>query len=308
MAEPIRIGTRDSTLVLWQAEAVQQALEALGHRTELVPVKSEGDLKLDKPLYALGITGVFTKVLDIALLEGKIDIAVHSMKDVPTQLAVGLEALAVLPRASTLDVLVHKGDRLNKPQRTIATSSLRRKAQWLAKYPNDIVVDIRGNVPTRLQKLQDSDWDGAIFAQAGLERLGLAPEFVEPLTWMLPAPAQGAVVVLGRQDQRQIAQTLRQISDADTERCTWVERQFLRTLEGGCTAPIGALAQIEGDQLLFKGCVHALDGSQLFEVTEAFGKTDRYDMGCKAATELLAQGADDLIAQIKRQMRQTTQE
>ena len=306
MAEPIRIGTRDSALALWQAEAVQQALEALGHRTELVPVKSEGDLKLDKPLYALGITGVFTKVLDIALLEGKIDIAVHSMKDVPTQLAVGLEALAVLPRASTLDVLVHKGDGLNKPQRTIATSSLRRKAQWLAKYPNDIVVDIRGNVPTRLQKLQDSDWDGAIFAQAGLERLGLAPEFVEPLTWMLPAPAQGAVVVVGRQDQRQIAQTLRQISDADTERCTWVERQFLRTLEGGCTAPIGALAQIEGDQLLFKGRVHALDGSQLYEVTEAFGKTDRYDMGCKAATELLAQGADDLIAQIKRQMRQNT--
>jgi hydroxymethylbilane synthase len=308
MAEPIRIGTRDSALALWQAEAVQQALEALGHRTELVPVKSEGDLKLDKPLYALGITGVFTKVLDMALLEGKIDIAVHSMKDVPTQLAVGLEALAVLPRASTLDVLVHKGDGLNKPQRTIATSSLRRKAQWLAKYPNDIVVDIRGNVPTRLQKLQDSDWDGAIFAQAGLERLGLAPEFVEPLTWMLPAPAQGAVVVVGRQDQRQIAQTLRQISDADTERCTWVERQFLRTLEGGCTAPIGALAQIEGDQLLFKGCVHALDGSQLYEVAEAFGKTDRYDMGCKAATELLAQGADDLIAQIKRQMRQITQE
>jgi hydroxymethylbilane synthase len=273
----------------------------------LVPVKSEGDLKLDKPLYALGITGVFTKVLDIALLEGKIDIAVHSMKDVPTQLADGLEALAVLPRASTLDVLVHKGGGLNKPQRTIATSSLRRKAQWLAKYPNDIVVDIRGNVPTRLQKLQDSDWDGAIFAQAGLERLGLAPEFVEPLTWMLPAPAQGAVVVVGRQDQRQIAQALRQISDADTERCTWVERQFLRTVEGGCTAPIGALAQIEGDQLLFKGCVHALDGSQFFEVTEAFSKTDRYDMGCKAATELLAQGADDLIAQIKRQMRPTTE-
>ena len=307
MAEPIRIGTRDSALALWQAEAVQQALEALGHRTELVPVKSEGDLKLDKPLYALGITGVFTKVLDIALLEGKIDIAVHSMKDVPTQLADGLEALAVLPRASTLDVLVHKGGGLNKPQRTIATSSLRRKAQWLAKYPNDIVVDIRGNVPTRLQKLQDSDWDGAIFAQAGLERLGLAPEFVESLTWMLPAPAQGAVVVVGRQDQRQIAQALRQISDADTERCTWVERQFLRTLEGGCTAPIGALAQIEGDQLLFKGCVHALDGSQFFEVTEAFRKTDRYDMGCKAATELLAQGADDLIAQIKRQMRPTTE-
>ena len=307
MAEPIRIGTRDSALALWQAEAVQQALEALGHRTELVPVKSEGDLKLDKPLYALGITGVFTKVLDIALLEGKIDIAVHSMKDVPTQLADGLEALAVLPRASTLDVLVHKGGGLNKPQRTIATSSLRRKAQWLAKYPNDIVVDIRGNVPTRLQKLQDSDWDGAIFAQAGLERLGLAPEFVEPLTWMLPAPAQGAVVVVGRQDQRQIAQALRQISDADTERCTWVERQFLRTLEGGCTAPIGALAQIEGDQLLFKGCVHALDGSQFYEVTEAFSKTDRYDMGCKAATELLAQGADDLIAQIKRQMRPTTE-
>ena len=307
MAEPIRIGTRDSALALWQAEAVQQALEALGHRTELVPVKSEGDLKLDKPLYALGITGVFTKVLDIALLEGKIDIAVHSMKDVPTQLADGLEALAVLPRASTLDVLVHKNGGLNKPQRRIATSSLRRKAQWLAKYPNDIVVDIRGNVPTRLQKLQDSDWDGAIFAQAGLERLGLAPEFVESLTWMLPAPAQGAVVVVGRQDQRQIAQALRQISDADTERCTWVERQFLRTLEGGCTAPIGALAQIEGEQLLFKGCVHALDGSQFFEVTEAFSKMDRYDMGCKAATELLAQGADDLIAQIKRQMRPTTE-
>ena len=170
----IRIGTRDSELALWQAHTVQNKLQQLGYETEIVAVKSTGDIILDKPLYELGITGIFTKTLDIAMLKGEVDIAVHSMKDVPTTLPKGIKQIAVLERANTLDILVHKGnlDFLNTDG-IIATGSLRRKAQWLHKYPTHIVEDLRGNVNTRMQKLKDNNWNGAIFAAAGLERINL---------------------------------------------------------------------------------------------------------------------------------------
>lgn len=160
MKKTIRIGTRDSELALWQAHTVKSQLELLGYDTELIPVKSTGDLILNKPLYELGITGIFTKTLDIAMLNGDIDIAVHSMKDVPTALPKGIVQAAVLKRAAVSDILVHKGDinflNENKDITTIATGSLRRKAQWLHKYPNHQIVDLRGNVNTRLQKLSES--------------------------------------------------------------------------------------------------------------------------------------------------------
>ena len=176
MSKTIRIGTRDSELALWQANTVKNALEALGHKTKLVPVKSQGDLVLDKPLYEFGITGIFTKTLDVAMLTDQIDIAVHSMKDVPTALPKGIVEAAVMKRAHTQDILVHKGTNFLNEKGIIATGSLRRKAQWLHKYPNHEVVDLRGNVNTRLQKLQDNDWNGAIFAAAGLERINLKPK------------------------------------------------------------------------------------------------------------------------------------
>ena len=168
MAKTLRIGTRDSALAMWQAKTVQSQLAAHGIASELVPVKSLGDLKLDQPLYELGVTGVFTKTLDLALLAGEIDLAVHSYKDVPTVLAKGLSTAAVLKRASTADVLVHKSPDFTTSGLQIATSSLRRKAQWLAKYPEHQLVDIRGNVQTRLEKLANNSWGGAIFAAAGL--------------------------------------------------------------------------------------------------------------------------------------------
>jgi len=201
MSKTIRIGTRDSELALWQAHTVEKKLNDLGYKTEITAVKSQGDILLDKPLYELGITGIFTKTLDIAMLNGQVDIAVHSMKDVPTALPIGIVQAAVLERANTLDILVHKGnlDFLNS-NGTIATGSLRRQAQWLNKYPNHSVVDLRGNVNTRMQKLHDSDWNGAVFAAAGLERINLKPENYINLDWMVPAPAQGAMVVVAMEN------------------------------------------------------------------------------------------------------------
>ena len=175
MNKVIRIGTRDSQLALWQAHTVENQLQALGYKTQIVPVKSVGDLKLDTPLYELGITGIFTKTLDVAMLNNTVDIAVHSLKDVPTALPKGIVQAAVLKRASTLDILVTKEVVDYKMPLTIATGSLRRKAQWLHKYPTHTVVDLRGNVNTRLQKLQDNSWQGAIFAKAGLERIDVLP-------------------------------------------------------------------------------------------------------------------------------------
>ena len=160
MKKTIRIGTRDSELALWQANTVKSKLEALGYTTQLVPVKSEGDLVLDKPLYEMGITGIFTKTLDVAMITGAVDIAVHSMKDVPTQLPTGIVQTAVLERASSEDILVTKGKIDFEKPCTIATGSLRRRAQWLHRYPNHNVVDLRGNVNTRLQKLKDNEWQG----------------------------------------------------------------------------------------------------------------------------------------------------
>ncbi len=173
----IRIGTRDSELALFQAHTVQKQLNDLGYQTEIIAVKSQGDLVLDKPIYELGITGIFTKTLDSAMINGQVDIAVHSMKDVPTALPEGIVQAAVLERANYLDILVHKGNTsFLDSTATIATGSLRRKAQWWNKYPNHTLVDLRGNVNTRLQKLHDNDWDGAVFAAAGLERINLKPE------------------------------------------------------------------------------------------------------------------------------------
>jgi hydroxymethylbilane synthase len=204
MSKTIKIGTRDSELALWQAKTVQQQLENLGYKTELVPVKSTGDIVLDKPLYELGITGIFTKTLDIALLNNDIDIAVHSLKDVPTILPKGIVQVAVLKRGNVNDTLVYKNNEefLGAKEAVIATGSLRRRAQWLNRYPTHTVVDLRGNVNSRLQKLKDNNWNGAIFAAAGIGRIGIRPDESINLDWMTPAPAQGAIMIaaLGEND------------------------------------------------------------------------------------------------------------
>src|SRR5215203_2476056 len=204
MPKILRIGTRDSQLAVWQATLVQSLLKEAGVASELVYMKSEGDIDTVTPLYSLGVTGVFTKTLDAALLNNRIDIAVHSMKDVPTQLAQGIRQAAVLKRASYKDIFVYKqsADFLAdfSSEATIATGSVRRIAQWLNRYPHHKVENLRGNVNTRLRKVQDNDWNGAIFAAAGLERIHLRPRKSVDLDWMLPAPAQGAIMVVCREE------------------------------------------------------------------------------------------------------------
>lgn len=306
MNKPIRIGTRDSELAMWQARTVEKLLTNLGHNVTLVPVKSTGDIILDKPLYELGITGVFTKTLDIALLKGEIDVAVHSMKDVPTALPQGITQSAVLQRGNTKDILVHKGflPEKNVPYK-IATSSLRRKAQWLHKFGNHEVDDLRGNVNSRLRKLAESDWNGAIFASAGLERINLLPQDYTELDWMIPAPAQGAIVVVSRTDDAELLDILCQINDIETEITTYIERQFLRTLEGGCTAPIGAIAQYNehDDTIHFKGILLSLDGKQKFEIQKDVPIDEWKKLGFFAAKEILENGGEILMKELKEQLK-----
>jgi len=304
MEKVIKIGTRDSQLALWQARTVQQKLVDLGYKTELIPVKSTGDLVLDKPLYELGVTGIFTKSLDVAMLNGTVDIAVHSMKDVPTALPIGIRQSAVLERANTLDILVHKGIDFLNSEGIIATGSLRRKAQWLHKYPKHNVVDLRGNVNLRLQKLEESSWGGAIFAKAGLERIEVLPENYIDLDWMIPAPAQGAVVVHTLENDIFTTEAVVKLNDTTTEICTRVEREFLRELEGGCTAPIGALATIENNQISFKGVLFSLDGEHKIEVRlEDVELIEVKDLGKHCAQEILSNGGAVLMKEIKKELK-----
>jgi hydroxymethylbilane synthase len=306
MSKTIRIGTRDSELALWQAHTVQKKLNDLGYTTEIVAVKSQGDIILDKPLYELGITGIFTKTLDIAMINGQVDIAVHSMKDVPTALPQGIVQAAVLERANTLDILVHKGnlDFLTTTG-TIATGSLRRQAQWWHQYPNHQVVDLRGNVNTRMQKLAESDWDGAVFAAAGLERINLKPDNYINLDWMIPAPAQGAMLVVAMANDEFTKDALSQLNDIETEICTYIERQFLKTLEGGCTAPIGALAQYdeEKDTIEFKGVLFSVDGKQKIAIEKSVDISEWKKLGFHSAQEILNTGGAELMTEIKKQLK-----
>lgn len=300
MSKIIRIGTRDSELALWQAHTVEKKLNDLGYQTRIISVKSTGDIILDKPLYELGITGIFTKTLDIAMLKGEIDVAVHSMKDVPTALPKGIVQAAVLERASTLDILVHKGDlSFLENSGTIATGSLRRKAQWLNRYPDHQVEDLRGNVNTRMQKLQDNNWDGAVFAAAGLERINLKPATFMELDWMIPAPAQGAMMVVAMENDFFSIGALADLNHSETEICTYVERQFLKVLEGGCTAPIGALAYIKNGSVTLNGALFSLDGKVKLEIEKTVSVTLYQNFGELCATEVLESGGYELMLSIK---------
>ena len=305
MGKIIKIGTRDSKLALWQANTVAEKLKNLGFETEIISVKSEGDIILDKPLYELGITGIFTKTLDIAMISGKVDIAVHSMKDVPTALPKGIVQAAVLERANTLDLLVHKGNLdFFENKGIIATGSLRRQAQWLNKFPNHKTEDLRGNVITRLQKLEDNIWNGAIFAAAGLERLKIKPENSIDLDWMIPAPAQGALMVVAMENDEFSLEALSKLNDKKTEIETHIERQFLKTLEGGCTAPIGALAKfIDEENIHFKGILLSLNGQQKFEIDRTISLENYKDFGTLAAKEMLENGGKELMNEIRLQLK-----
>jgi len=273
MQKIIRIGTRESKLALWQAKKVRAELTELGYESVLVPIKSTGDIVLDKPLYELGITGIFTKNLDIAMLNGQIDIAVHSLKDVPTALPEGIVQAAVLKRGNYNDVLVLKGNEefFGEEKGLVATGSLRRRAMWLNRYPTHKIEDLRGNVQTRLQKLEDSEtWNGAVFAAAGLERLGITPEDTVDLPWMISAPAQGAIMIAALENDDFCLDACEQLNHQETKVCVGVEREFLRLLEGGCTSAIGALAYVDArtEEVNFKAVLLNRDGTKKIRVAK----------------------------------------
>jgi hydroxymethylbilane synthase len=312
----LRIGTRESQLAVWQATQVQNLLARHGYKAELVYIKSEGDIDLQTPLYEIGVQGIFTRSLDIALLSGRIDLAVHSMKDVPTQLPKGIVQAAVLQRASYKDLLVYKANdtqikdvvqtessasniKHQTSNFTIATSSIRRKAQWLHRFPNTTVENLRGNVNTRLKKVDESNWSGAIFAAAGLERIGLRPEHAVELDWMLPAPAQGAIMVVGKDGDEYTLAACKHFHHEPTAVCTKIERDFLRALMGGCSTPISGLAVIENDTLIFNGNIFSVDGKQKAEVKRKVLLTDAADLGTIAAQEILNNGGQAIADAIR---------
>lgn len=305
MQKLIRIGTRESQLAVWQATRVKELLAQHGFDADLVLIKSEGDIDLVTPLYEMGVEGIFTRSLDIALLNDKIDLAVHSMKDVPTQLPRGLVQAAVLKRASYKDLLVYKEgtDFLSNfnSSAVIATSSIRRKAQWLHRYPNHTIEILRGNVNTRLQKVTDSNWNGAIFAAAGLERINLRPKNSIELDWMLPAPAQGAIMMVCREKDDFCLQACLNFNDAATAWCTKIERDFLRCLLGGCSTPIGALAEINDDELHFRGNIFSPDGKEKAEIELHCPVNECGDnFGTIAAQQILLKGAKSIVESMRK--------
>ena len=308
MSKTIRIGTRDSELALYQARAVRQQLEHLGHKTILVPIKSTGDIVLDKPLYELGITGIFTRTLDIAMLNGDIDIAVHSLKDVPTVLPKGIVQGAVMKRGNVRDTIVFSGTEefLGGREAIIATSSLRRKAQWLNRYPTHTIEDIRGNVVTRLEKLENSEhWNAAIFAAAGLGRLDIRPETADNLDWMVPAPGQGAIMTAVLEEDEEMRAILAEINDEETQICVQIEREFLNRLEGGCTAPIGALAYIKDEEINFEGVLLSPNGTKKITVERVKPLGEHFDLAEWCANYVIDKGGKRLMDNIKQSYKKT---
>lgn len=299
----IRIGTRESQLATWQAKQVARQLHKLGHETELVFVKSEGDIDLTTPLTEMGGKGVFTKALDNAQLNDEVDIAVHSFKDLPTQNPLPLKVAAIMERADPRDSLVAPDgtDFLNESdyKATIATSSNRRRAQWLHRYPNHEIVNIRGNVNTRLEKVEANDWDGAIFAAAGLQRIDLGHHISAYLDWMVSAAAQGAMAVMIREGDSKMEAIISQLNHDKTALCTTIERDFLHDMEAGCSAPVGAYAFIEDGKVHFKAIALTLDGSEKYDYKERLPVGEAGELGHTAARVLLNKGAVKVIEEMK---------
>lgn len=299
----IRIGTRNSALALWQAREVARHLQNNNHLTEIVPIVSSGDKNLNQPLYSLGITGVFTRDLDIALLNDEIDIAVHSLKDVPTQLPENIELIAHLERDFPQDVLIRRKSAKDKEfhELKLATSSLRRRAFWLKHYPDTQFFDIRGNIQTRLQKLEEQEFDATILSLAGIKRMNMDINY-EMLPVMIPAASQGVIAIAGHTNKPEINNILQSINHWQTQICVEMERKFLSTLEGGCTAPIGAFAEKFDNQIRFKGALCSLDGKNYIGIDESFEYNEQEDFGEKFANIVLENGGRELMAEIKSQL------
>ena len=297
----IKIGTRNSPLALWQAREVARNLQNKNYKTDITPILSSGDKNLTQPLYTLGITGIFTKDLDVALLNNEIDIAVHSLKDIPTQLPENIEIIAVLERDYPEDVLVRKASSqtLEMKDLKIATSSLRRRAFWLQNYPGTEFCDIRGNVQTRLNKLEEQDFDGTLFSLAAIKRMNLDVPY-EQLPMMISAPAQGVVAICARKNDPELKEIFTDINHAQTQICIEIERSFLNALEGGCTAPIGAFAEINAEnEVRFVGRLCSLNGENCIETDEIFDWNPAENFGQKLAQKILESGGREIMSEIK---------
>ncbi|HLU25949.1 MAG TPA: hydroxymethylbilane synthase [Longimicrobiales bacterium] len=304
----LRLGTRGSRLALWQAHHVKDRLEAAhpGLRVEIVVLETIGDRIQDVPLARIGDRGLFTKELDRAILDGRVDAAVHSLKDVPTRLPAGLGLAAVLEREDPRDVVIPAPGRpatldALPPDSRIGTSSLRRRAQVLHRRPDLQVLDLRGNLDTRLGRLAERHYDAVILAAAGVRRLGreaLIGAFLEPPGW-LPAAGQGALGIAAREGDDDVASLLSALDHPDARRETTAERAFLRELEGGCQIPIGALARTEGELLRLDGFVGSLDGRTLIRGSIEAPAGDPEEAGRRLAADLLERGAKEVLEQVR---------
>ncbi len=298
----IRIATRKSPLALWQAEHVAELLERAfpGIKTELVKMVTQGDKILDAPLAKVGGKGLFVKELEQGMLEGTADIAVHSMKDVPVEFPEGLHLAAILAREDPTDAFVsNRYSSLNElpPNARIGTSSLRRQCQIKEKFPDAEVISLRGNVNTRLDKLDAGLYDAIILASAGLKRLGMAERITQSLdtSVSLPAVGQGAIGVECRVDDVEINEILSALHDADTGLCVSAERAMNARLNGGCQVPIAGFARIQDEQLFMRGLVGNPDGSVLYRSERSGGLDQAEAVGRLIAEDLLAQGADKIL-------------
>lgn len=305
MPPALRIGTRASALALWQAHHVESLIRALpgAPPVELVPLTTTGDLRTDVPLWAVRGRAFFTKEIDRALMEDRIDIAVHSLKDLPTAMEPGLRLAAVLTREDPRDALLSRtGAPLAQLPHgaRVGTSSLRRRAFLTRARPDLTLLELRGNVPTRLERLERGDYDAIVLAAAGLKRLGLAQRVSQHLATeeFPPAVSQGAIGVCTRSDDRFAAEWVEPLDDLPTRLATTAERALLERIEGGCQVPLGALAIAAGADIRLHAAVCALDGSQLLSArgAGAASPAGAAALGVQLATDLIARGAGSLIA------------
>lgn len=301
----IRIATRKSPLALWQAYFVRDSLLAIHQdlEVELVTMTTQGDKILDTPLAKVGGKGLFVKELEHGMLNGDADIAVHSMKDVPVDFPEGLQLAVICKREDPRDAFVSNNyDSLaSLPEgAVVGTSSLRRQTQLKANRPDLVIKDLRGNVNTRLKKLDDGEYDAIILAAAGLIRLEMQDRiraFIET-TESLPAIGQGAVGIECRVNDQEILDLIEPLADAHTTTCLLAERALNERLQGGCQVPIGGFAELDGEQLRLRGLVASLDGSQIIRVEHQANASEAKALGVKVAEELLAKGADKILAEV----------
>ena len=305
MTQRVRIATRKSALALWQAEYVKARLEFFhpGLLVELVPMSTQGDKILDTPLAKIGGKGLFVKELETAMLEDRADIAVHSMKDVPVEFPEGLMLSTICEREDPRDAFVsnHFASLEQLPQgAVVGTSSLRRQCQIKAMRPDLQIRDLRGNVNTRLAKLDAGEFDAIILAAAGLIRLGFQTRIAAflPVSQSLPANGQGAVGIECRSDDLAVRALLAPLEHSATRQAVLAERAMNRALQGGCQVPIGAFAEIDGDQLHLRGLVGQLDGQHILQAEVRGAAADGEALGQQLADKLLAQGAGAILAAV----------